>query len=61
VIFEGVRGSGVYGDIAVDDISMTSAACGGQLLKGLRILMCDLNNFINKDVLNLKCMTSHAC
>lgn len=29
VIFSGVRGNGVFGDIAVDDISLAPGACGG--------------------------------
>lgn len=32
VIFSGVRGNGVFGDIAVDDISLASGACGGMNL-----------------------------
>ena len=32
VIFSGVRGNGVFGDIAVDDISLAPGACGGMNL-----------------------------
>ncbi|XP_066292880.1 MAM and LDL-receptor class A domain-containing protein 1-like, partial [Branchiostoma lanceolatum] len=28
VVFEGVRGSGIYGDIAIDDVSFRSTPCG---------------------------------
>ncbi|XP_066292578.1 MAM domain-containing glycosylphosphatidylinositol anchor protein 2-like [Branchiostoma lanceolatum] len=28
IVFEGVRGSGIYGDIAVDDVSFRSTPCG---------------------------------
>jgi len=30
VVFEAVRGNGYHGDIALDDISFTNAACGVQ-------------------------------
>ena len=32
VVFEGKRGTSYTGDIAIDDISFTSSACGGMIL-----------------------------
>ncbi len=34
VAFEGTRGSGYQGDIAIDDVSFTDGACGGQSVGG---------------------------
>lgn len=38
VVFEGVRGNGIQGDIAIDDISVTPGACGSAGKRCLTIL-----------------------
>jgi hypothetical protein len=49
VVFEGVRGSNYYGDIAIDDVSMTNGPCPPPASCDFETDQCSFSNDIGDD------------
>lgn len=62
VVFEGVRGNGPYGDMAIDDIGFTNSRCVGEQISSFTDILSPGNVTANDNIgfTKLRCVIEQS-